>query len=106
MLDRVFSSIECMIGKVKVRGPFSSSDNNIITLDMLYDPQITTWKEYYFDYRRGNYKEMDKSLQSVDLDALFSDNNVNKKCAVFKEVLDDAVSKFVPRRKRRTRQKQ
>ena len=48
---------------------------------------------------------MDKSLQSVDWDALFSDYNVNKKWAIFKEVLDNAVSKRVPKRKRTTRQK-
>ena len=48
---------------------------------------------------------MDKSLQSVDWDALFSDYNVNKKRAIFKEVLDNAVSKRVPKRKRTTRQK-
>ena len=45
------------------------------------------------------------SLQSVDWDALFSDFNVNEKWAIFKELLDNAVSKRVPKRKRRTRQK-
>ena len=48
---------------------------------------------------------MDKSLQSVDCDALFSDYNVNEKWAIFKELLDNAVSTRVPKRKRRTRQK-
>ena len=48
---------------------------------------------------------MDKCLQSVDWDALFSDYNVNKKWAIFKEVLDNAVSKHVPKRKRMTIQK-
>ena len=48
---------------------------------------------------------MHKCLQSVDWDALFSDNNINKKWVIFKEVLDNAVSKFVPKRFWRTRQK-
>ena len=48
---------------------------------------------------------MDKSLQSVHWDALSSDNNVNEKWAIYKEVLDNAVSKCVPKRKRRTRHK-
>ena len=43
---------------------------------------------------------------AVDWEALFSDNNINEKWAIFKEVLDNAVSKFVPNTKRRTRQKQ
>ena len=64
--DLIYISIECMIDNVKVREPFSSSVHNIITFDLLYDSQITTWKEYYFDYIGGNYKEMNKSLQSVD----------------------------------------
>ena len=67
---------------------------------------IPIWKEYYFEYRRGNYQEIVKSLQWVDWHALFSDNNVNEKWAIFKVVLDNAVSKFVPKRKRRSRQKQ
>ena len=46
---------------------------------------------------------MDKRLQSVNWDALFSDKNVEKKLDILKEVLDNAVSKFVPWRKRRTR---
>ena len=54
---------ECMIDNAKMREPFSFSDHNIITFDLLYDSQMTTWKEYYFDYRKGNYKETDKSLQ-------------------------------------------
>ena len=49
---------------------------------------------------------MDKCLQSVDWDALFSNNNVYKKLAIYIEVSDDAVSKFAPRMKRGTRQKQ
>ena len=102
-MDLVFLSNECMIDNVKVREPFSSSDHNIITFDLSYVSHITTWKEYYFDYRRGNYKEMEKSLHSLDWDVLSSDNNVNEKLAIFKEVLEDAVSKFVPRRKMRTR---
>ena len=60
----------------------------------------------YFYYGRDNYEVMDKCLQCVDWDALFSDNNVKKKCSIFKEVFDNAVSKFVPNSKRRTRQKQ
>ena len=95
-----------MIGNAKVREPFCSSDHSIITFYLLYDSHITTWKEYYLNYRRGSYKEIDKSQQSVDWDALFSHNNANKKGAIFKEVLDDPVSKFVRRWKRRTRQKQ
>ena len=46
------------------------------------------------------------SLKSEDWDALFSDNNINEKWAIFKEVLDNALSKFVLKRKRKTRQKQ
>ena len=66
MLDLVFSLIDCMIDKAEMCEPFSSSDHNIITFDLLYDSCIATWKEYYFDYRRGNYKEMDKCQLSVD----------------------------------------
>ena len=105
VLDLVFSSIECMIGNVEVREPFSSSDHNIITFDLLYDSLITTWEEYYLNYIGRNYNEMDKSQQSVAWDAPLFDNNVSKKWAILKEVLDNAVSKFVPRSKRRTRQK-
>ena len=106
VLNLVFTLIECMIDNVKMCEPFSSSDHNFITFDLLYDCHMTIWREYCFDYRRLNNKEMDKSLQCVDWDALFSDNNVNEKLAIFKVVLDNAVSKFVPKRKRRSRQKQ
>ena len=85
VLDLVFTSIECMTDNVKVGEPFSSSDHNVITFYLLYDSHISTWKEYYFDYGRGNYKEMDKCLQSVDWDALFVDSNLNEKCAIFKK---------------------
>ena len=76
MLDLFFSSIECMIDKVEVREPFSSSDHDVITFDLLYDSQITTWKEYCFDYRRGNDKETDKSEQGVVI--YINDDNVQK----------------------------
>ena len=52
MLDLVFSSIECMIDDVKVREPFSSSDHNIVTFDLLYEVHITTWTEYCSDYKK------------------------------------------------------
>ena len=48
VLDIVSSSIEFMIENVNVCEPFSSSDHNIITFDLLYDSHITTWKEYCF----------------------------------------------------------
>ena len=60
MLDIIFSSIECMIDNAEVREPFSSSDYNIVTFDLLCDSQITTWKGYFSDYRRGNYKKWTK----------------------------------------------
>ena len=88
-----------MIDKVKVCEPFSSSEH--ITCYLLYDSHMTTWKEFFFYYRRGHYKEMDKRLQIVDWDAVFSDNNVNEKWAIFKEVLDSAVSRLVPMRNRK-----
>ena len=56
VLNPVFSSLECMIDNFKVCELFSSSDRNIMTFDMLCDSHITTWKEYYFDYRKGNYE--------------------------------------------------
>ena len=55
--------------------------------------------EYDFAHKGGNHKEMNKSLKCVDWDALLSDNSVSQKWAIFKEVLDNAVTKFVPNRK-------
>ena len=37
MLDRVFSSFECMINNANVCENFYSSDHKIMTLDLLYD---------------------------------------------------------------------
>ena len=88
-----------MIDNVKVSEPFSSSDHSIITLDLLYDSHISTWKEHYFHDRRGNYKEMDKSRQSVDWDALLFDSYGIEKWVVFIEVLSSSASNFVPRGK-------
>ena len=51
-------------------------------------------------------KKLKEILNSVDWDALFSDNNVKQKLAIFEEMLDNADSMFVPRMIRRTRQKQ
>ena len=83
-----------MIDNVKVCEPFSSSEHNVITFDLLHDSRVTSWKDCYFDYKIGNYKEMDKSLQNDDWDALFSDNNTKEMWDIFKEVLDNTVSKF------------
>ena len=78
----------------------------IVTLLLLICYMIPIQHERSITSIIDDYIEMDKSLQGANWDALFSDNNVSEICDDFNQVLNNAVSKFVPCRKMRTRQRQ
>ena len=105
VLDLVLTTTPNLVRDVHVIEPFGSSDHNIVEFTMVYRTEYTDWKKYYYDYRNGDYVGMKEYLQRIDLRSKLSRSNCSTEEAwtILKASIEEAVSKFVPKKVRRKR---
>ena len=105
MLDLVLTKIPNLVRNVHVTEPFGSSDHNIVEFTVVCRTEYTDWKNDYCDYRNGDYVDMKEYLQQIDLRSKLSRANCSTEEAwtILKASIEEAVSKFVPKKVRRKR---
>ena len=105
MLDLVLTKIPNLVRNVHVTEPFGSSDHNIVEFTMVCKTEYTDWKNDYCDYRNGDYVGMKEYLRHIDLRSKLSRANCSTEEAwtILKASIEEAVSKFVPKKVRRKR---
>ena len=105
MLDLVLTKIPNLVRNVHVTEPFGSSDHNIVEFTMVCRTEYTDWKNDYCDYRNGDYVDMKEYLRHIDLRSKLSRANCSTEEAwtILKASIEEAVSKFVPKKVRRKR---
>ena len=105
MLDLVLTKIPNLVRNVHVTEPFGSSDHNIVEFTMVCRTEYTDWKNDYCDYRNGDYVDMKEYLRQIDLRSKLSRANCSTEEAwtILKASIEEAVSKFVPKKVRRKR---
>ena len=55
-----------MVDNLAVHEQFANSDHNFATFDLFCDVSMTYWKEFYHDFRRGNFKAMNNEPGLID----------------------------------------
>ena len=105
MLDLVLTKNPNLVRNVHVTEPFGSSDHNIVEFTMVCRTEYTDWKNDYCDYRNGDYVDMKEYLRHIDLRSKLSRANCSTEEAwtILKASIEEAVSKFVPKKVRRKR---
>ena len=88
-----------------VTEPFGSSDHNIVEFTMVCRTEYTDWKNDYCDYRNGAYVGIKEYLRHIDLRSKLSRANCSTEEAwtILKASIEEAVSKFVPKKVKRKR---
>ena len=95
VLDLVLTTTPHLVRDVHVTEPFGSSDHNIVEFTMVCRTEYTDWKNEYYDYY----------IYQIDLGSKLSRANCSTEEAwtILKASIEEAVSKFVPKKVKRKR---
>lgn len=100
-LDLLFTNDELMVTQetLCIGPPLGSSDHACISCELcLYSEGSNVDREYY-QYFKGDYDELRIELLSADWDTIFTDLNVEQMWQSFKDILNNAISKHIPKKK-------
>ena len=99
MLDIVLSSQKEFVDNVVIQEPLGSSDHNQLHFNLNRKSDKTKVKQRRRDFRKGNYKEIRKSLALID----WNDKMKNKKATecwnILRGELDSAIESYVHMKK-------
>ena len=100
ILDLVIVNDPLVISSIEVNAPFSTSDHNIVDVDILYSAKSTALydglrKQYL--WQSGDYVGLNEHLGSINWDNVLAYNlTVDNLWTAFTEILDHAIELFVP----------
>ena len=104
-LDIVLSSQKELVDNVVIHEPLGSSDHNQLHFNIKIMSDKTKVKQCRRGFRKGNYKEIRKSLAHID----WNDNMKNKTATecwnILRRELDSAIDSYVPMKKQGKRPK-
>ena len=103
----VLSSQKEFVDNVLIQEPLGSSDHNQLHFNIKIKPDKTKVKHCRRDFRKGNYKEIMKSLAHIYIDG---NGKMKNKTAtecwnILKGEIDSAIDSFVPMKKQGKRSK-
>ena len=102
--DIVLSFQKELVDNVVIQEPLGSSDHNQPHFNIKIKSYKTKVKQCRRDFRKGNYKEIRKSLALID----WNDKMKNKtatECWTIRSELDSAIDRYVPMKKQGKRSK-
>ena len=100
-LDLFLINEPFLVSRVDVGMPFSTSDHNMVNVDIVYEAQATSPQQRsavkQYNWKLGDYASMGRYLVSYDWSGLLSTNlTVDSQWNAFRTVLDSAIDIFVP----------
>ena len=102
--DIVLSSQKEFVDNVVIQEPLGSSENNQLHFNIKKSDK-TKVKQCRMDFRRGNYKEMRKSLAHIDWNDKMKNKMVTECWNILRGELDSAIDSYVPMKKQGKRSK-
>jgi hypothetical protein len=100
ILDLVLTTNEALVEDVHITEPIGGSDHNTVTFSMCIQPQVVNWETEYLNYKCADFKSMRSLLSNSDWAKLFEDKHIDQMWNIFYEVLQSAVNRFVPKKRR------
>jgi len=97
LLDLIFTSDPDMIDSVNALGTFGSSDHNMLQWDIKVGTTQVHTSRSVLDYTKGNFAAMRSELSRISWIEVLQ-GNTEQKWAVFKGILDDQISRHIPRK--------
>ena len=97
ILDLVLSTDLDIIHNVEVVEPLGNSDHNSVNFDLVINSPFSSSVSFY-NFNKGNYDEMRKSLKSENWDETLKNVDTEKAWTILKTKLCALTSKYVPRK--------
>ena len=104
ILDLVFSDDPFAVCNIEITQPFSSSDHNAITFQLLGGASITSQDSTGVDnsctrynFKRANWECISDALAAINWNNVMNSNNVDRLWDVFYETLFGIIDKYVPK---------
>ena len=101
----VLSSQKEFVDNVVIQEPLGSSDHNQLHFNINIKSDKTKVKQCRRDFRKGNYKEIRKSLARVDWDDKMKNKTATECWNMLRGELDSAIDSHVPMKKQGKRSK-
>ena len=105
VLDIVLSSQKEFVDNVVIQEPLGSSDHNQLHFNINIKSDKIKVKQCRRDFRKGNYKEIRKSLALVDWDDKMMNKTATECWNILRGELDSAIDSHVPMKKQGKRSK-
>ena len=105
VLDIVLSSQKELIDNVEIKEPLGSSDHNELHFNINIKSEKTKVKQGRRDFRKGNYKEIRKSLAIIDWNDKMKNKTATECWNILRGELDSAIDSYVPMKKQGKRSK-
>ena len=98
------SQKEC-VDNVEIQEPLCSSDHNQLHFNINIKSDKTKVKQCRRDFRKGNYREIRKSLEHIDWDEKFKNMTATECWDILRGELDRDIDSYVPMKKQGKRSK-
>ena len=105
VLDIVLSSQEDFVDNVVIQEPLGSSDHNQLHFNINIKSDKTKVKQCRMDLRKGNYKDIGKSLALIDWNDKMKNKTATECWNISRGELDSAIESYVPMKKQGKRSK-
>ena len=105
ILDIVLSSQKEFVDNVVIQEPLGGSDHNQPYFNIKLKSDKTKVKQRRRDFRKGNYKEIRKSLSHTDWNDTMKNKTATECWNILKGEIDSAIDSFVPMKKQGKRSK-
>ena len=96
ILDIVLSSQKELVDNVEIKETLGSSDHNQMHFDINIKSDRTKVKQCMRDFRKGNYKEIRKSLTLLDWNDKMKNKAATECWNILRGELDSAIDSYVP----------
>ena len=105
VFDKVLSSQKEFIDNVVTHESLGSSDHNQLHFNISIKSDNTKVKQCRMDFRKGNYKEIRKSLTLIDRNDKMKNETATECWNILLGELDSAIDSYVPMKKQGKRSK-
>ena len=99
VLDIVLSSQKEFVDNVVIQEPLGSSDHNQLHFNINIKSDKTKVKQCRRDFRKGNYKEIRKSLAHINWNDTMKSKTATECWNILRGEIDSAIDSFVPMKK-------
>ena len=95
----VLSSQKEFVDNVVIQEPLGSSDHNQLHFNIIIKSDKTKVKQCRRDFRKGNYKEIRKSLAHIDGNAKMKNKTATECWNILRSEQDSVIDRYVPMKK-------